>query len=103
MKPNPAPPRKPEPSLTTLGRAKAKGTDLPWVNPHLSPLYTQDKLRQSGWTGDLPSRVIPTPVDDTAAPLTAHLTQWLAQRQAPPPSPVNQLAAILAPLWSPPR
>lgn len=85
------PGRKPvEVSLARLGQAQAKGTGLPWVDPRptmFSPRYAQSK------------RAIPVPpmaiADDTAAPLTAHLAQWLEGKMAPPPT---TLADILGPL-----
>lgn len=77
---------KPEPSMATLGRAKAKGTNQEWVNPQMSPLTTQRYLEAKD-IRRLVERVVmqtPRPVrqpaDDTAAPLTTHLQRWLRGR-----------------------
>lgn len=67
-------PRKPEPSMLTKGRAKAKGTTEEYVSPRLSVAYAQDKLRQSGSVADLRSTVTRTPADDTAAGFGNHGT-----------------------------
>ena len=84
-------PLKPEPSLATLGRAKAKGTGLDWVNPRLSPLYVQDKA------GVLPTYTMPqAQVDDvTATPLTDALMRWVHAQQAPPSPLVAVLGELL--------
>lgn len=73
------PPLKPEPSMATLGRAKAKETGLPYVSPRLSVAYAREK---SGFidTRGLPTTIPRQPADDTAAPLTAHMVQWLRGR-----------------------
>lgn len=66
-------PRKPEPSMLTRGRAKAKGTDREYVTPNpYSAAYAQDKLRQSGSVSDLRSSVPRAPADDTAAGFANH-------------------------------
>ena len=58
-------PLKPEPSLTTLGRAKAKGTDQEYVNPTLSVKYAQMKAHYDA-PYEIPSA---QSADATAAPL----------------------------------
>lgn len=70
---------KPEPSLATLGRAKAKGTPFEYVSPHLPLSYLREKAGFIDLRG-LPTMIGRTPADDTAAPLTAHLANWLRGR-----------------------
>lgn len=75
--------QKPEPSLTTLGRAKAKGTGLEWVSPRMSPLETlrYNHLKRYGvdtfGIPITPQRVV---ADATAAPLTQALARWVQSR-----------------------
>lgn len=70
---------KPEPSMATLGRAKAKGTGLPWVSPALPLSYLREKGNFVDTRG-LPTTIPRMVADDTAAPLTTHLQQWLRGR-----------------------
>lgn len=70
---------KPEPSMATLGRAKAKGTNLPWVSPALPLSYLREKSGFIDLRG-LPTTMPQIPADDTAAPLTTHLANWLRGR-----------------------
>lgn len=88
--------QKPEPSFAALGRAKAKGTGLEFVNPQMSPLTLRRYLnakdpvrRLLGIHAPIPAPTgtplpVPSlpgqPADDTAAPLTMHLQQWLRGR-----------------------
>ena len=70
--------QKPFPSMATLGRAKAKGTDLPYVSPVYPYAYRQAK-QQWGVPAVLPDDTA-APVSLPASPLTAYLAQWLASR-----------------------
>lgn len=76
---NPYAPRKPTPSMASMGRAKAKGTGQEWVDPRNSLAYLRAK---SGFidTRGLPTTMPRAVADDTAAPLTNHLVQWLRGR-----------------------
>lgn len=60
-------PRKPEPSMLTKGRAKAKGTTEAYVSPRLSPVYVREKREASE-----PQPPVRQPTDDTAAGYANH-------------------------------
>lgn len=79
-------PHKPEPSLTMLGRAKAKGTVFDYVDPRLSMAYVLDK------EGYQPTYTMPrAQVDDvTATPLMAAILQRMRGQ-----SPETRLLALL--------